>query len=275
MNIAFHLTKAQIRKPKQYVLYIRDYLLDVPNWRRRAPAYEAAHTAKANLVLSNSSHLAQRAQAHNPRSYYVGQGCKQDFLDQSMDSIPWHLPKAKPIIGYLGFLTSLRLDISLLEQLAVQHPENQFVLAGPEDEALQQSRLHKQENVQFLGSISQNGIKAFVQACQVCINPQIVNNTTTGNYPLKIDEYLLLGKPVVATHTAAMKEFEQHVYLAKGAKDWSKNLSKAIHEHTKEKAQERIAFASTHTWENSVSKMMHHMNKHIKETRAHNDHLSA
>jgi hypothetical protein len=31
-----------------------------------------------------------------------------------------------------------------------------------------------------------------------------LNETTKGNYPRKIDEYLAMGKPVVATKTIAM-----------------------------------------------------------------------
>ena len=49
----------------------------------------------------------------------------------------------------------------------------------------------------------------------VCINPQKVNPITDGNYPLKIDEYLAMGKPVVATRTHTMEDvFASHTHLA-------------------------------------------------------------
>lgn len=38
----------------------------------------------------------------------------------------------------------------------------------------------------------------------VCMNPQLVNEITIGNYPRKVDEYLALGKPVIATKTLTM-----------------------------------------------------------------------
>ncbi|MFC7669776.1 glycosyltransferase [Hymenobacter humi] len=54
----------------------------------------------------------------------------------------------------------------------------------------------------------------------VCTNPQAVNEVTIGNYPLKIDEYLAMGKPVVATATRAMDMFADYVYLPRNAQEW-------------------------------------------------------
>ena len=52
---------------------------------------------------------------------------------------------------------------------------------------------------------------AYLQHFDVCINPQEVNDITLGNFPLKILEYLAMGKPVVATATHLMTEvFSEH-----------------------------------------------------------------
>jgi hypothetical protein len=37
---------------------------------------------------------------------------------------------------------------------------------------------------------------------------QLSNNLTIGNYPRKIDEYLAMGKPIVATSTKTMQMFK-------------------------------------------------------------------
>jgi glycosyltransferase involved in cell wall biosynthesis len=55
----------------------------------------------------------------------------------------------------------------------------------------------------FLGAQDVNRLPEYIKA-DVCINPQLLNETTKGNYPRKIDEYLAMGKPVVATKTIAM-----------------------------------------------------------------------
>jgi glycosyltransferase involved in cell wall biosynthesis len=66
----------------------------------------------------------------------------------------------------------------------------------------------------FLGAQDVNRLPEYIKAFDVCINPQLLNETTKRNYPRKIDEYLAMGKPVVATKTIAMGYFKDWVYLA-------------------------------------------------------------
>ena len=75
---------------------------------------------------------------------------------------------------------------------------------------------------------------------------------TQGNYPLKIDEYLAMGKPVVATHTRTMELFADHVYLAASPDQWLAMLDEALLYAGPSTAGARIAFARSHTWAASV-----------------------
>ena len=52
-----------------------------------------------------------------------------------------------PILGYVGYLTSMRLDLDLLEYLAKSRKEWSMVLVGPEDEDFRNSKLHELDNV--------------------------------------------------------------------------------------------------------------------------------
>ena len=96
------------------------------------------------------------------------------------------------------------------------------------------------------------------------MNPQLKNDITKGNYPLKIDEYLAMGKPVIATRTIAMKLFEDYTYLADKPEDYSGLVKKALKENSKEKEEQRIAFANSHTWENCVNKVYEIISNHFK-----------
>src|SRR5690606_8955916 len=122
----------------------------------------------------------------------------------------------KPIIGYVGALLSLRLAIDLMYSSAISNPDKSFVFIGPEDDEFAKSKLHELENVYFLGKRHKNIVPAYVNHFDVCINPQIVNEVTIGNFPLKIVEYLSLGKPVVAIETNTMNElFPEVTYIAR------------------------------------------------------------
>lgn len=68
----------------------------------------------------------------------------------------------------------------------------------------------------------------------VCINPQSVNDITIGNYPRKVDEYLALGKPVVATKTKTMEIFNGYVYNCTGADEYVQSIRAALEKDTTE-----------------------------------------
>ncbi len=50
-------------------------------------------------------------------------------------------------------------------------------------------------------------LPGYIQHFDVCINPQKLNPITIGNYPLKVDEYLAMGKPVVATRVTGTADY--------------------------------------------------------------------
>ena len=242
-------------RPRRFVYYLRDYMLTVPYFRRHGPWAEAQLLRQADVVAANSIYLADYAREHNPlHSHYIGQGCVlARYQAHRSYSVPADVAAVpRPIIGFTGLLTVLRLDSDLLVALARRRPAWSFVLAGPEDEHFQQSPLHALPNVYFLGRKAPEELPAYLSHFDVCINPQAVNEVTVGNYPLKIDEYLAMGKPIVATYTRTMELFQDHVHLARGEDEWIALVEKALTEHDDVRAQAGIAFAQSHTWAASV-----------------------
>jgi teichuronic acid biosynthesis glycosyltransferase TuaH len=243
--------------PELYLYYIRDYVIGLDYFKVHGPWAEAALMKQADLVVANSIYLANYAKNYNSNSYDVGQGCELGSytLDQTFEK-PTDLASIKqPIIGYTGYLTAWRLDIPLLVHIATSKPEWNLVLVGPEDEKFMESALHDLPNVFFLGGKEPSELPVYVNFFDVCINPQVLNEMTVGNYPLKIDEYLAMGKPVVATKTGAMEMFEDYVYLASSPNEWVIELEKAVAEDSKSVATKRISFANSHTWEACVQAM--------------------
>ena len=253
MFLGLHL-KALL-KPVVYAYYMRDYLVKVPYWQKHGERIEPQAVAKADVVLTNSEFFEEFCKPYNAHSYMVGQGCDVSLFndeDESME-IPEEFKNIPaPIFGYVGSLTSLRLDIELLEFIAEQKKDWSIVLVGPEDEDFKKSSLHKMSNVHFLGRKDASELPNYVKGFDVTTNPQLKNNLTIGNYPRKIDEYLAMGKPIVATNTKAMQMFNEHVYLGDTKEDYVKLIDKALKENTKDRIEGRIAFAKSHTWTNNV-----------------------
>ncbi len=239
---------------KTYVYYTRDNMLAVDYWKRQGTRIEPALMKKADLIVANSTYLADIGKRYNPHSYYVGQGCDVSLFDKKLiKEVPPDLkPIKKPIIGYIGVLYTLRLDIDLLVHIAKSHPDWSLILVGPEDEEFKTSELHKIGNVYFLGSKKAEEVPTYLYGFDVALNPQKLNEVTIGNYPRKIDEYLAMGKPTVATKTKAMEIFEKWVYLAKDKKEYVQLIEKALKENSPEKEAEREKTAQSHTWDANV-----------------------
>lgn len=240
-----------------HIYYIRDNLSNspFPFWNTHGKRMEKQIIQKADLVVTNSLYYTEYAKEYNPNSYMVGQGCDVslfDFKEREIIKAGELSEIPGPIIGYVGALAKIRLDIDLLLHIAKQKPDWSLVLVGPEDDAFKASDLHQLSNVYFLGSKPSERLPEFIQGFDVCINPQVLNITTIGNYPRKIDEYLAMGKPVVATQTKAMVYFKDWVYLGESKEDYLELIEKALKEHNTELANKRREYALTHSWENNV-----------------------
>lgn len=245
--------------PDVSVYYSRDYMIGVDYWKKHGKKLEPVLISNNDLCVANSTFLTDYCKQYNPNSFYVGQGCEvEEFTNGIYSRKPEDLSGIKrPIIGYVGSLNSNRLDINIIENIAVNFPDYSIVLIGPEDDAFKFSALHQLNNVYFGGSKRVEELPAYINAFDVCINPQLVNEITIGNYPRKIDEYLALGKPVVATKTKTMESFGEHVYLVEENNTYIDSIQKAIFENNESISSERKKFAASHTWENSVSKIFH------------------
>ena len=244
-------------QPAVSIYYSRDYMLAVDYWKFHGSVLEPKLIAKSDICTANSTYLADYCRKYNSRSYYVGQGCELDiFMTASRLPIPADMTAIRrPVIGYVGALQHIRLDIDLLEMMAKQRPAWSIVLVGPEDEVFKASPLHQLPNVHFLGGKPPAELPAYINAFDVCINPQLVNQVTIGNYPRKIDEYLAVGKSVVATATPAMSIFSEHTYLAETKEQYITLTEKALQEDSPQLHQNRQQFAAGHTWENSVKEI--------------------
>ena len=241
-------------KPAVSLYYSRDFMLAVDYWFYHGQKHEPELIADSDICVANSTYLAAYCKKYNSNSFYVGQGCELDIFMQTNglakpDDI---LPIKGPIIGYVGALQSIRLDIVILQYIASERPDWSIVLVGPEDDAFKASSLHQLGNVHFLGSKDPSTLPAYINSFDVCINPQIINQVTIGNYPRKIDEYLAVGKPVVATKTDAMSIFKPYCYLAETKEDYILMIENGLKNDSPDLKIERRDFASEHTWENSV-----------------------
>ncbi len=121
----------------------------------------------------------------------------------------------KPRIGYIGVI-SKRIDFELIEYLAYERKSYQFIFIGGRYGRVGEwiKKLKKLENVHFLGDKHYNSIPCYIASFDVCIIPHRIDEFTLSNDPIKVYEYLYLGKPVVSTNISIVDELKKNVLIA-------------------------------------------------------------
>ncbi|RYD59202.1 MAG: glycosyltransferase family 1 protein [Sphingobacteriales bacterium] len=265
---SFHLK--ELLNPLYYIYLYRDYTLAFDYWKRHGRVLEPELMKKADCIVCNSHGFTEMAKGINQHSYYIGNGCNTDLFN---GYVKWEKPAelarlSGPVVGYCGALTESRLDIDLLVHIAKSRPQWNLVLVGDESPAFRKSALHHLQNVHFLGKKNTKDMPAYISHFDVCINPQTVNELTRDNYPLKIDEYLAMGRPVVATATKAMYEvFADHVYLADSNESYVRNIERALAEDNDFLKEARVSFANTHTWKNVMGRFLNSLKMMNRDTQ--------
>lgn len=252
-------------KPALSVYYRRDNLQPYEYWKKHVGRLEPMIIQKSDLVVCNSPQYADFSRPFNPKSFDIGQGVDLSAYNPDME---FELPKEfesipEPRIGYIGDINSLRLDPDLLHDLAKSKPDYSFVIIGGEDQVFKEHALHSLKNVYFPGSIAKHTVPQYMSALHVCLNPQKLNEITNGNYPRKVDEYLAMGKSVIATKTATMELFRDHVYLCLGVAEYQEAVEKAVQDTDPANRAERIRFARSHSWKNNVDAIYSHIQELI------------
>jgi len=255
----------ELLSPSLYIYYCRDYLRGYDYWKKHCDVLEPELIQKADVVVTNSEFYASYCSQYNVDSYYIGQGCNTKIFD---GNIEYDMPEdmrniSYPVLGYTGALDADRLDENIIAAIATKYITANIVLVGPELANFENTFLRKFGNVHFLGRKALKELPAYINAFDVCINPQIKNEITKGNYPLKIDEYLAMGKPVVATRTEAMRMFEPYTYLSDSPSAFVSLIEKALAERSDTLNNERKAFAGSHTWEKCLNELSRVINKHL------------
>ncbi len=172
----------------------RDIVNPVPITKLDA---EVAHQSDALICVSKAIYDSY-ANSH-PHAEYVPHGANLKVFNRAVNETfakPYELATITgPIIGYFGSITESN-DKAVLEYIAKQRPNYNIVLIG--QVISDYSRLDAYPNIHFLGKKPLDNLPAYGQHFDVCIMNWIMNEWIRYCSPVKIKEYLAMGKPVVS-----------------------------------------------------------------------------
>lgn len=161
---------------------------------------EKALLEQADLVFTGGPSLHEAKKQYHPQTY-----CFPSSVDVSHFSLACdpgiehhsqrHLPR--PRLGYFGVLDE-RLNLPLLDALALSHPQWQIVMVGPVLK-ISPDTLPRHENIHYFGQQEYAELPAFLAGWDVCLIPFALNDATRFISPTKTLEYMAAEKPVVST----------------------------------------------------------------------------
>jgi glycosyltransferase involved in cell wall biosynthesis len=159
----------------------------------------------------------------------------------------------RPVIGWWGVLDP-RVDISILEHVAVARPDWTILLIGRV--ALDVSALSSLANVKLVGTKPYTDLPKWAKAIDVCVLPYTQSAWTEFSSPLKIREYLAAGKPIVATPFPEARIFGTHVQIVADGPGFVCAIEEALATDTPQRVALRQKAVQFNTWDATVGNVL-------------------
>jgi glycosyltransferase involved in cell wall biosynthesis len=221
--------------------------------RRRIAEWEDEMARRADVVFVSSQELLRRRGPTNPRTHLVPHGMSTASGLAVPDAEVARLPG--PRIGFVGTLSEW-IDLDLLGDLAASHPEWSFVLIGPR--RTHANRIRRLANVTVLSPRPHADVSGILAALDVALIPYRMAPAMTAASPIKLQEYLAQGLPVVSTDLPEVRRFAPPVEIASDAAGFAAAIERAL-------ASGRRVPHPGLTWEDRVDEMVAWVTKAILE----------
>jgi glycosyltransferase involved in cell wall biosynthesis len=224
-------------------------------------------TRKADLVFVASGTLLERKRALNPDTHVSPHGVDYDHFVKAQDpalAVPADAAELKrPIIGFFGLIERW-IELDLVRYLAERRPDWTFLMIGRV--AVPESEVPRLPNVKFIGRRPYETLPAYGKSFTVAIIPYHLTPQVVNSNPIKLREYLAMGKPIVSVSTPEIDKFAEHVAIARTHEEFLAKLDRAVAEGlTPEQAEKQTALASTMTWDANLQRVMAVVERRLEE----------
>lgn len=203
---------------------------------------------QADLVVYCNDELRQSEAAEVKRSALVTHGVELDrFVAAGLGATPDPADMAdlpRPRIGFIGGIDTHTFDPELFLAAAARLPEATFAMIGGCSLPDGWCTL---PNVRFLGRKPYDSIAAYMAACDALIMPWNRSDWIKACNPIKLKEYLAVGRPVVTTDFPALAPYRHLVHVSGTGEGFADALRHALAAGCDAEAQ-RSAVA-TQSWD--------------------------
>jgi len=252
------------------IYYCIDDLASSSAGARRIASSERQLFREADLVFVTSQKLYDRAAQHSSRVHLFPFGVNFERFDRVRtmpDAVPPDLQGlGRPIVGYVGGVHKW-VDQPLIAEVARRLADATFALVGPPQTDV--SLLAQCPNVHLLGQRPHAEVPNYVKGFDVGIVPYVNAEYTANVYPTKLNEYLVMGLPVIATDLPEIRRFNREhgdvVAVASGADAFAAAIRSALDDAPAIDRQRRVAIAHANSWASRIAAMDVLIDKAIDE----------
>jgi len=276
LYLKFVITKFKIKKPifwfYNYRLgFILDYFrsslacyhcteLYSQNWRDKGQKnpkkvvnikkQEKTLAQKVDIVFAVSEYLSQLLRKYNQNTFTTLNAVDYDLYCKSQKPSRYKFGR-KPVLGYIGNIADGKTNFVLLYDIAKAFPGCRLVLVGPVNSRNPYlGKLRKEKNVVFLGKHTVTELPELMRNFTVCLMPYIFDKwMLKAGQPLKLQEYLASGKPIVSVPFESLREYKRLVYVAKTSREFILKIKSALKEKDDNLKWNRIKIAKNNTWD--------------------------
>lgn len=220
--------------------------------RQRIMGFDRRLKASADVTLFCSSTLMEQEASSCRSAAFVDHGCDFELFAAAGrrthpgqgSTQPTDVASiAGPRAGFIGGIDAHTFDPELFVRVARAMPDVQFIMVGacslPEGWC-------PLRNVHFLGQRPYDQVAAYMASCDVLIMPWNCSPWIQACNPVKLKEYLAVGRPVVTTPFFELRNYEGLMSVAASADAFAAAIREAL-QRTPDPDRLR-ARVSEHTW---------------------------
>ena len=154
----------------------------------------------------------------------------EHFFEIKSNGIPEKMKEIigeKKIIGYLGALAKW-FDYELIKRVSSEFRNMNVVLIGVNyDNSIIKSGILNLDNIYYIEAIDYKFLPDYARFFDISIIPFIINDVTKSTSPVKLFEYMALGKPIVTTNLPECRKYKSPL-ISKNHNEFIENIKKAI-----------------------------------------------
>ena len=203
-----------------------------------------------DAVIVTSQGLYETKKYLSPNCFLVKNAANVQLFGTAFNSSI----SSKKQIGFIGSIDK-RTDYDLMQYLIEGLPQVEFTFIGRVNYAYGEQVLRQYKNVKFEGPKNIEELPAYVKSFSVGIIPFLKTDFNKGIYPLKINEYLAAGIPVVTTNFSHLKDFESVIRIAETKEEFRKFIVEEIETDSIEKKIARQNLAKENSWEHRADEL--------------------